>query len=166
MRADDALINLLDEEGNVVAQRLRSQIDKKKAILKTVYILVVDKAGQVFVTEPKGTVFGNQYGCSAAGIVRQGETVLEAAKRTLEREVGLSVEPVFLGEEFHDFGGIKRFMNVFYLRTDKELKVNENDVGRGFWIAIERVEKESGKFYPTFLASFKLLKEQLKEINV
>lgn len=147
---------------NVVGKKFRSQIDKKTAILRAVYILIVNSAGQVFVTEPRDTVFEKQWGCSAAGLVRSGETALEAAKRTLRREAGLDAEPVFLGERFQDFEGIKRFMNVFYIKSEKGPKVNEADAEKGFWMAAERVEEEADKFYPTFLAAFKILKERLK----
>ena len=160
MQADDALINLYNEEGKIIGQKVRSQIDKKRVILKGVYILILNKKGEIFVTKPKDSVFQKQWGCSAAGIVRAEETALESAKRTLQRETALKEQPLFLGERFHNFDGVKRFLNAFYVKTDKNPRINEADVQEGMWMKVENIEEN--EMSPTFLAALKLVKEELK----
>ena len=162
MQSDDALIDLLDENGNVIEQRVRSKIDKKVAILRSVNILLLNEKNELFVVEAKEKQpFDVQWGNSAAGLVRHGETREEAAKRTVARELGLKLDLVFLKEEFYNFNGVKRFMSTFYARTDQVPKINAEDIKKADWLSGEEIEKRKAQSMPTFLASLNIVASQL-----
>src|SRR3989344_5670437 len=115
MQEQDSLISVYDVSGKIISNKLRKDVDKKNDILKTVIILVINNQNKVFITKIPSNHFTERWGASAAGMVRKDEKIIDAAKRTLNRELDLLKNPIFLSENFYDFNVIKRFMSVFYV---------------------------------------------------
>ena len=165
MQQKDALIDIFDEAGKNVGHKFRSEVNKRKDILKAVNIVLVDDQNKIFVVKAsKDSIFPGMWGTSAAGLVRHDESNLDAAKRTLKRELGITAELTDLGQNFYDFNGVKRFMSVFYAKTKAQPKVNPSDAEEGKWATIKEVEQmiEKGVCMPTLDVAVKQLKGVIK----
>ena len=163
MQKDEQLIPLFDEQGNIIDKKFRSQVDKNNSIIKCVNILVLNKENKIFITEPKDLAFNKKYASSACGLVRDNETLEEAAKRTTKRELNLDSDLIFIKEQFYNFNGAKKFMATFYIKTEKQPIPNEEDIKSSLWMSFQEIEKNLNEFMPTFLESFKIVKEKLIE---
>ena len=164
MQEKEELIAIYNKEGKIVNYKKRKDIDKKKEILKQINIIILDLNNNIFVTNPKDSIYKEPYGSSASGLLRKNETINGCAKRTLKRELNLNNELILLNEKYYDFNGIKRIMSVFYFKGNINLKINNNDIYKGKWLDFNKVEKliNSGKAIPTFEAAFEVLKNSIR----
>ena len=162
MQEQDSLISVYDVSGKIISNKLRKDVDKKNDILKTVIILVINNQNKVFITKIPSNHFTERWGASAAGMVRKDEKIIDAAKRTLNRELDLLKNPIFLSENFYDFNVIKRFMSVFYIKTGDLPKVNPDDVFGSRWMTFNEIDKNIDSFIPTFRVAFEILKKKTK----
>ena len=134
MQEQDSIILVYDISGKVISNKLRKDIDKKGDIIKTVIILVINNQNKIFVTKLPDSPFNEKWASSAAGMVRKDEKIIDAAKRTLQRELNLLKNPVFLSEKFYDFNILKRLMSVLYIKTGDLPKINPDDVRDSKWM--------------------------------
>ena len=115
------------------------------------------------MTKPKNNIFSTAiWGSSATGLVRDKESTLNAAIRTVKRELGLSIQLTSLGEKYYDFEGIKRIMASYYGITSIPVHPNKEDVENFEWMAHEKIERIADTCLPTFTAIYVLLKEAQK----
>jgi len=138
MQEKEALIDIFDEDGTMIEHKERGDVNKRTDILKVVQIMLINDEGKVFVTKLGEGLYQGKWASSAAGIVRHDEALADAASRTLKRELGVSTELTWDGENFYNFDGIKRFMSVFHGKTNQDPTVNEAEEGK--WVTIEEAE--------------------------
>ncbi|MBI4146012.1 NUDIX domain-containing protein [Candidatus Woesearchaeota archaeon] len=151
MQEKEALIDTFDENGKVVAHKLRKDINKTTDILKAVYIILENNHEEVYLTLSTGELWKGKWGVSAAGIVRHNETPLQAAQRTLKRELGIIAELQETHSGFYTFGPVKRWMWAYKAQTRSQPKPNTADVEEGTWMTHTQAEKliKSGRCMPT-----------------
>ena len=157
MQDADALIAVFNKEGKIMGKKLRKDVDKEKDILKTVVILIQNSKDDFLLTKPRVTLWVGKWGSSAAGMVRYGENVEEAAVRTLYRELGLEIPLTKKDESFYNFGGVCRFLSVFHGKSDFIL-VNKEDATEYRWFSTEEIKKL--QCMPTLDAALERYKEQ------
>lgn len=158
MQESNALIAMYDETGCVVGKKQRCDVDKKKDILKSVSILLVNGEGKILVSRACDTLYPDMVGSSAAGLVRDGETAEEAARRTLQRELGITPELRFHGEEYINLDGVRRWMNVFSARWNGQFVANQDDVKETEWISVSEAERHQDSM-PTLRAAIGIYKK-------
>ncbi len=156
MQEREALIAIYNEKGEIVSSKPRKDVDKRKDILKTVLILLLDDKKRIFVTIPVEGIWPGKLASSAAGIVRENEIVQEAAERTIQRELNIKPRLIFVSEAYYDFKEIKRIISVFYC-VDNNPKPDADDVAKSKWISLEDFEKEikNNNCYPNLAAAYK-----------
>lgn len=171
MQDPDSLIEIIDEKGGFIGTKKREEIDKKKDIFKTVYIVVYNSIGEIYVVELTGpdskNSFYQKYSVSASGIVRHGETAEEAAERTLKRELNIdNVDLDFLGKDFIIFNDKKSFANFFCLKYDSDIEPNPEDVEKGEFVSKEMIENmiylDRDIYTPSFLEFWNRFRDKLK----
>ena len=114
MQERNALIEVVDETGRSLGHKERKDVDKRKDILRAVYVLVENAEGKLLLARSQSDpIYPNLWGCSAAGLIRHGETAEDAAKRTVKRELGINVVLEETGSGFYDFSGVKRWMWMY-----------------------------------------------------
>ena len=159
MQPSPALIGIWNKEGVLIRTKQREEIDRSNSILKTVVILL-EKQGKFFLTQPNFSLWPGKWGSSAAGIVQAGETTEQAAQRTMTRELGNSFPLKNLGEAFYDFEGIQRWMSVFYGKVGLEPgSLKNKDAREGKWFSPEEITLLSQM--PTLQAAWKKVKESI-----
>ncbi len=157
MQERDALIDVFDEEGKNIGHKFRHEINNKLDIVKTVNIILMDDKKRIFVAKAKGEPWPGKWGTSAAGLVRHDEALADAAKRTLKRELGITAELTWLGQNYYNFDGMKRFMSVFIGKTKTQPKINKEDAEEGKWATLQ----ETGKLdmMPTLAVALEIIKK-------
>lgn len=129
----ESLVDVYDENGALLEVKKRSEVDKAKDIVKTIYVLAFDPGGRVYLSViPRNGDFLWQgtWGTSCAGILRHGEDPYFGAARTMERELGIVEETQFIGEQLCDLNGVKRIVVLLTCVTDKTLRPNPLDAER------------------------------------
>jgi len=164
MQEKEALIGIYDDKGNLIGKKLRKDIDKKRDILKTINILIFNNRDEVFMINARDSVFNQTWGGSCAGLVRYGEDIDYAAKRTLVRELGLDINVKLVKEQYYNWNGIKRHLVVFNSILNKNPKINLNDFKEGKWIPLseagEMIKRE--ECMPSFVAAFESFGDKLR----
>lgn len=122
--------------------------------------VIVRNHNDVFAIKANDSLWENKTGASCATLIRYEESPESAAQRVLEKELGLKGNPKFVGKEFHNFEGVKRFLYIFEFQTDKQPIINEEDIRKGEFISITKAREliESGETMPTFDVAIGMLK--------
>lgn len=159
MQEKEAEIAIFDRSGRIIKSKPRKDIDKTKELLGTVNILLTNKNGEVFTILANDSLWKGRIGGSCAGLIRKEETPINAANRTLERELGVKTQLRQVYSAYHEFDGAKRWFHVFLGKSDN-VKPNNKDVIEGKWRSKEEIENiiENGLSMPTFEVAYSKLK--------
>jgi len=160
MQEQEAVIEVYNEKGEVIVSKPRKDVNKKIDILKSVVILVVNGKKELFMIKARDSLWADKWGGSCAGLVRHDEDVREAAKRTLQRELGINDNLNFLGEQYHDWDGVKRLLNVFSARVnDNKPNPNKNDIKEWRWVSFDEAQAmiKRNECMPSINAAFGML---------
>ena len=155
MQEKEALIDVFDEDRKNIGHKFRNEVNKRLDILKQVNIIILDDKKRIYVTKAK-----NGWGTSAAGLVRHDEALADAAKRTLKRELGLTMELKATQENYYNFEGVRRLLSVHHGTTKTEPKPNPEDVEEGKWVTTEEAEQmiKNDECMPTFAVALEVMK--------
>jgi isopentenyl-diphosphate delta-isomerase type 1 len=86
-------LEIVDENGNTIGTALRSEIHGNPSLLhKVVHILVFNEKGELLLQKRsmKKDVAPGKWDTSVGGHVPNGEELLEAAKREMQEELGVT----------------------------------------------------------------------------
>lgn len=114
-------VDLLDKDGKIVGKKQRYQIQKPQDIYHTTHIILITPRGELVlstipVREDLPNLYARKIGTTVATIRRSGETALEAAQRSMSRELFIDEMPLTeVGEQmFHHAGGHTNFVTFYY----------------------------------------------------
>jgi isopentenyldiphosphate isomerase len=158
----DNLINILDESGNIIETKKRSEIDKTKDILHTVHIIAFTSQEEIMLTiipdrQDLKNIYVGRYGTTSATIVRQGESPEDAAKRALSNELFLEeADLIHVGNDYFVFEeSSPRFLSLYYFVHPNVLyKYNEKDIEKLCPLSREDLDekiKDKKAFSETFV---------------
>ena len=158
MQNSKAKIGVYDEEGSLVEEKTRREVDKQDDILKSVIILAINENDEIWVVDlGEGSLYEEALGGSAAGLVRVGEDTDTAARRTANRELSIDTEPEFVASEYSDVQRIKRHANFYYIRAEQDEFNMDEERENGEWKSREDIEENLEKYLPTFKIVFNKL---------
>jgi hypothetical protein len=119
------MVDILDQKGNVVGQKHRREINKNDDIYHVVFVLLITPRGELVLgvipaREDLPNIFTRQMGTTVSTIRRSNETALQAAKRSVERELFIDQADLqLLGEQVIDLpGSSRKFASSYYLVAD------------------------------------------------
>lgn len=170
MEHADYSVRMYDESGNECGIKKRKDIDKRKDIVCCVEVFILMKNRQVVLSrklnKPK-ELYPGKLTAPTATILRDGESGMEAAKRTLLDELYIeNLEPVYLGKEFVILDiGVKKWLECYYVIYDNSITLfNKERLGNIEIKERDEVEKlvnESNDVAEMFSIVWKRYKEQI-----
>lgn len=163
-------LDLVDKNDNVIGKATREECHKKGLLHRVVIALVLNKDYKIFVSKRSK----NKYYCPGhwaipiGGHVESEETYEDALKRELDEELGIVEEPIELGKYTDKSDYDKEIRKVFYVITDKKIKLNKFESEKGSFITFEELEEkiEKEKFIPSTDKDLKFLTNLLKQKGI
>ena len=81
MQHEDALVNVLDDQGNIIGTKLRKEINKRADIVHCADVIVIRPDQKIVLAKlPTGTLYENTWATTAATMIRAGEEAEDAAE--------------------------------------------------------------------------------------
>ena len=165
-------IVIVDKNDNIIGAATKENAFKKGIIRRISRIFLIDK-DKIYLQRrgPTMKLFPNTWDQSAGGHVDEGETYIEAAKRELHEELGISdVTLLELGKFYLEetYAGLEtfQFSMVFTASYNHQLiNFQQNEVSGGKWFGFEEVTKlidQNPKDFSTgFIVAWSKFKNQL-----
>ena len=114
-------VDILDEAGKIIGSKPRYLIKKPEDMYHTTHIILITPRGELVmstipVREDLPNLYARKIGTTVATIRRTGETAMEAAQRSMSRELFIDEMPLTkVGERmFHHAGGHTNFVTLYY----------------------------------------------------
>jgi hypothetical protein len=115
-------VDIVDETGTAVKQKIRKDVDKWVDIYHSVHTLLVTPTREVVLTKipirkDLPNKYGGQLGVTAATMKRSNESNHRAAVRSLSRELFIDDGEIYhLGDSFQSLAdGHKTYLSAYYL---------------------------------------------------
>jgi isopentenyldiphosphate isomerase len=145
----DELVDVVDEQDRVVTQATRREVRLRNLRHRSVYVLVFNSRGQLFVHRrtPTKDVFPDHWDVAAGGVLSAGETYDQCAARELHEELGITGAPLRRLFALRYDDADTRVVGVVYSCTwDGALQLQPSEVAAGEWIdldvLVERTQHE------------------------
>lgn len=150
---------LADDEDRVIGAAPRTEIRGLNLLHRGVAIIVRNSAGEIYVhrrTETKD-VFPGMYDMVVGGMVTEGESYEEAARRELAEELGIEeVEPTFLLK--HRYLGDKNnaWISLYEVVWPGPIRHQEEEISWGAYLTEEEIvaKLNDWQFAPDHLEVF------------
>jgi ADP-ribose pyrophosphatase YjhB (NUDIX family) len=115
------LIDVVDEQNQPIGVVRRRDIFRRRANFRTVHLLIFNSRGELLLQRLTWTRDGKpgRWGSSAAGYLHAGEDYLDAARRILAEELGLSAPLADVGVACMHDESVAQFVGVFTVTADQ-----------------------------------------------
>lgn len=130
MQHEEYRVKLLNDQGQLVGHKLRKEVDKRQDILHCADVLVFQGEQLLLSKIPATTLYGDCWGATTATMIREGEASEDAARRALQKELGIKdAQLILLGERFFVYpDGVKRLKSTFWCRVESAPEPNPEDI--------------------------------------
>ena len=141
----DELFDVVDERDRVTGQLARREVHRLKLRHRAVHLLVVNRAGQVFLHQRsmQKDLFPGVWDSSAAGHVGAGEDYDGTAVRELGEELGCHPvkppHPLFKIEAREETG--QEFVWVYRVDSDGPFVLQADEIERGDWFTPAQIDR-------------------------
>lgn len=144
----DELVDVVDEKDRVVGQATRREVRARNLRHRSVYILVFDSAGRLFVHHRTANkdVFPGHWDVAVGGVVAAGESYDAAAARELAEELGVcDARPRRLFPVRYEDARSRVSGMVYSCGSDGPFTLQASEIAGGDWmdldVAIERTQQ-------------------------
>lgn len=152
-------VDIVDENNDVIAQATRQQMRAQNLRHRATYIVVSDGMGKILVqrrTETKD-FYPGLLDATAGGVVTSHETILEAAKREAEEELGIAGVPFAEhGLFYYEEVGCRTWGGLFSCVSHGPFALQEAEVVEVFWLTPEEITARCDEFTPDSLKALSL----------
>lgn len=165
------LVDILNEKGAIVGQKLRREIDKETDIYHAVYIFMITPRGEVVLSviparEDLPNLYARQLGVPVATIRRHDEASDHAAERAISRELFIDhANLLLLGQTMLTPDGKKTYATCYCLVAEPPDMYSIIDVGGLVVVTTKELrnmlETKPEQFAPTFLELWKCYEGKL-----
>lgn len=143
-------LDVVDDDDQVVGRASRPQVRRERLRHRAVYVLVFNRAGQLFIHQRTASkdLYPSFFDVAIGGVVTAGETYDAAAQREVEEEIGVSdaelrrVMPFRFDDETNQVNGM-----VYSCSHDGPMTLQAEEIVSGEWLdldqVLERVSQES-----------------------
>lgn len=161
MTHENSLVDVFNTDGRIIGQKRRREIDKRTDIFNGVHVVVVTLDGELALSrisqrDDLPNRFVGLLSSSMATIRRHEETIEQAARRGLEKELFVSNAALRLVRdglvELED--GSCNWVTAYVTELPQPVRYSESDIDELTFISAQTVakmlEREPDLFSPTF----------------
>jgi isopentenyldiphosphate isomerase len=160
MSGDD-LVDVVDEADRVIGQAARRDVRRKNLRHRSVYVLVFNAAGQLFVHRRtlSKDVFPGHWDVAVGGVLNAGEGYDEGARRELREELGVTgltlrrLFPLRWDDSRNRVAGV-----VYSCSSDGPFQLQASEIAEGRWmdldVLLDRTQRDP--FCPDSLEALRL----------
>jgi isopentenyldiphosphate isomerase len=149
----DELVDVVDEQDRVVTQATRREVRLRNLRHRSVYILVFNSAGQLFVHRRTDTkdIYPGYWDVVVGGVLAAGEDYDRGARREIREELGIERVPLrrLFALRYDDAENRVSGM-VYSCLADGVPRLQASEIAVGEWmdldVVLERVQRD--KFCP------------------
>ena len=137
------LVEVVDEAGTVLAVVTRAEMRAGRLRHRTVFIAVVDPAGERLLTHRRADwkdVWPSRWDIAFGGVVGVGEGWVEAAARELAEEAGITATLTPLGAGAYADDEVAEVAELFLARSDGPFTFPDGEVAEVRWIAVAELD--------------------------
>jgi isopentenyldiphosphate isomerase len=134
---DGEIVQIVDEDDREIGAMARRLMREQRLIHRASYILVFNRAGELFVqkrTQSKD-IYPGYWDVAAGGVVLAGESYEESARRELSEELGVSAKLQFLFDQYYEDGGNRVWGRIFSCRHEGPFSLQPEEVEYGRFMA-------------------------------
>jgi isopentenyldiphosphate isomerase len=138
----DELVDLLDEQGNAIGTVTRREMRARRLPHRCVYILVFNRAGDLFIhlrTETKDVNPGF-WDVAVGGVLAAGESFDLGARRETAEEIGVVGEPELLFPIRYEDERTIVWGMVYRLVHDGPFRLQPEEVVRGEFVSLRELK--------------------------
>ena len=142
MHARDEIVLIVDRDNTETGCAPRHEMRDRGLVHRACYILVFNSTGKLFIQKRTMSkdVYPGYYDVAAGGVVLDGESYDESARRELEEELGIrDTEISSHFTFFHEEGENQVWGRVYSCIYDGELTLQAEEVESGFFADPEEV---------------------------
>lgn len=146
---DKEILEVVDRDGNVVGLAERSDLHGNPALIhRVVHVLLFNTKGELLLQRRSAMkdVAPGKWDTSVGGHVNPGEALIDAAKREMEEELGISGATLnFLYTHFFSNHVESELVSSFACIHDGEIKYNHDEIDEvAFW-GLDKIKENMGK---------------------
>jgi isopentenyldiphosphate isomerase len=150
------LVDVVDDEGRTVATVSRREMRARRLPHRSVYVLVFNRAGELFIHLRVATkdVYPGHWDVAIGGVLAAGESFDQGAHREAREELGVDVHPAPLFPiRWQDQTNVVHGM-AYTGTHDGPFQLQRDEIVRGEFVPLDavRVRSESEPFCPDGLA--------------
>lgn len=167
MSVSHEILDVVDENDNVIAQKTRGEIHTEGLMHRAVHILVFNGKNELFL-QKRSMSKDEQPGkwdSSAAGHVDSGEAYLDCAQREIAEELGILVERSF--EQLFKLPASLLTGNehcmVYRYRHDGPMVLQAEEIDDGQWVSEQTMDRWVTDRNPGLTESVCLIWKQYRE---
>lgn len=151
----DMLIDQVDRSDQVIGTITRRQVFHQQANFRVSHVFLFNSSGELLLQHiAPGLRHEGQWGSSAAGYLRAGETYEDAASRKLREELGVAATLVDLGKTSMVDQSSMKFIELFGATHDGALSPNPADVDRLEFASLAQIASDRQTNRRTFTDTF------------
>lgn len=152
----DDLVDVVDAAGRTIAVATRREMRARKLAHRSVYVLVFDRRGHLFIhlRVPTKDVYPGRWDVAVGGVLQAGERFAAAAGREASEELGVEVTPAPLFP-FHFADGATDVHGMVYRAThDGPFRLQREEIVRGEFVPLDAIAARATRdpFCPDGLA--------------
>ncbi len=166
----DELVDVIDDADRVVMQATRREVRLRNLRHRSVYVLLFNSTGQLFVHRRTLTkdIFPGHWDVAVGGVLSAGETYDDGARRELREEVGIDGASLRRLFPIRYEDAQNRVTGVVYSCTcDGPLRLQVSEITEGRWmdldVLIERTQRDP--FCSDSLEALRLYLSKLADVQ-
>lgn len=168
--SSDELVDVVDDSDCVIGQARRSDVRRKNLRHRSVYVLVFNSSGQIFVHRRTLTkdVFPGYWDVAVGGVLNAGESYNDGAQRELREELGVDGVPLRRLFPLRYDDAANRVAGVLYsCACDGPFHLQASEIIEGMWVdldvLLDRTQRDP--FCPDSLEALRLYLAKLAAVQ-
>lgn len=132
---------MVDAENRRTGAAARQEVRRLRLIHRASYVFVFNSGGDLFVHRraPTKDVYPGHWDPAAGGVVLDGESYEQTARRELAEELGIRDVPLTYDFTFyHEDGGNRVWGAVYHCTHDGPLTLQEEEIDRGAFLPLDQ----------------------------